>query len=113
MNEPTNRGDTRQPLRGKLPMPLPSPQFACPICGATVHLCGIIEWGADDGEIIGVEYECETEPDIDAPDWHDWHLGHWSHPYMDWLPWEEEMLEWLNRNYHHRDGEEGAEVDRE
>ena len=52
----TESPPTRQPLRGKLPMPLPTPGFACPICGSTVHLTGVVEWGADDGEIIGVEY---------------------------------------------------------
>lgn len=31
------------------------------------------------------------------------------HPYCDWLPWETEMLEWLNANYHHRDEEGGRE----
>jgi hypothetical protein len=93
----------RRPLHGRLPMPLSTPGFACPICGATVHLTGVTEWGADDGEIIGVEYDCETEPDIDSDEWPEWHAGHFAHPYIDWLPWEMRMVTWLNRYYHYRE----------
>lgn len=42
-----------------LPLDLPQP---CPICGAKVVLGAVTEWGSDDGEIIAVEYECETMP---------------------------------------------------
>ena len=86
-------------IRGVLPLTLPQP---CPICGAKVVLTHVVEWGADDGEIIGVEYECETEPDIDSDEWPDWHAGHYSMPYVDWLPWETKMIEWLNGRYHAR-----------
>jgi hypothetical protein len=87
-------------LRGLLPLELP---FPCPICGAKVRLTAVTEWGTDDGHIEFAEYECETEPDIDSGDWPDWHRGHYAMPYVDWLPWENRMLTWLNRNYHYRD----------
>jgi hypothetical protein len=93
------------PLRGKLPLELPRP---CPICGARVYLHKVTEWGCDDGEIIGIEYDCETEPDIDSPEWEDWHQGHYAMPYVDWLPWENRMISWLNRKYYYSDEEAGV-----
>ena len=87
---------TKPSLCGKFPLALPQP---CPICGKTVYLAAVTEWGADDGEIITGEYECETEPDIDSDEWRDWHNGHYRMPYVDWLPWEYRMLDWLNKNY--------------
>lgn len=102
---------TRQNLRGRLPMALPEPH-RCPICGAVVHLTGVVEWGADDGEIRHVEHECDTEPDIDSDEWPDWYAGHWRDmPYLYWLPWEQRMLRWLNRHYYYcDDGEGGRDV---
>lgn len=92
--------DEKREITAALPLTLPQP---CPICGAKVILSGVTEWGADDGEIIGVEYDCETEPAIDSDEWEDWFNGHFSMPYVDWLPWENRMLAWLNRHYHRKD----------
>jgi hypothetical protein len=90
----------RRHIRDHLPLKLPEP---CPICGAAVYLNGVTEWHTDDGEIIGVEYDCETEPDIDSREWKPWFRWHYRMPYVDWLPWEIRMVRWLNRKYHHRD----------
>jgi len=79
-----------------LPLAMPRP---CPICGAKVLLISVTEWGADDGEILGTEFECETEPDIDSDEWPGWHRGHYSMPYVDWLPWDTAAVAWLNRRY--------------
>jgi hypothetical protein len=95
--------DARVSLRGKLPMPLP--RFACPICGAKVYLTSVDEWGADDGEIIGASFDCETEPDIpdiDSDARGKWFEGHYRMPYVDWLPWEIKVMRWLNQHYHYR-----------
>lgn len=94
--------DRKTPIRGLLPMVLPRP---CPICGSKVYLTGITEWGADDGEISGVDYDCESEPDIDSDDWPSWQGGHWKYPYIDWLPWEIQMMKWLNKNYRYDERE--------
>jgi len=99
----SNGNHVKPSLRGKLPMLLPQ---SCPICGKKVYLTGVMEWGADDGEISGVEYDCETEPDIDSSDWEGWFNGHYSMPYVDWLPWETKMLEWLNKNYRYDDNDD-------
>ena len=88
-------------LRGSLPLTLP--HHPCPICGKAVFLLGVTEWGSDDHQISQAEYECETEPDIDSDEWWDWHDGHFSMPYVDWMPWENKMMEWLNRHYFYDD----------
>lgn len=88
--------DAKQPIGGVLPLTLPQP---CPVCGAKVVLTHVTEWGADDGLIVGIEYDCETEPDIDSREWRQWFSGHYRMPYVDWLPWETGMLEWLNSHY--------------
>ncbi len=85
-----------QNLHPLLPFTLPQP---CPVCGSAVVLTGVVEWGADDGIISGVEYDCETEPDFDSEGWEDWFEGHHVEPYLDWLPWEKKMLAWLNEHY--------------
>jgi hypothetical protein len=88
---------THKPLTpANLPLLLPHP---CPICGAKVYLTDVEEWGTDDGEIVHGAFECETEPDIDSAEWWDWHRGHFAMPYVDWLPWEMRVMEWVDRNY--------------
>jgi len=86
----------KENLRDKLPLAMPKP---CPICGKAVYLMAVTEWGADDGEISGTEFGCETEPDIDSDEWWDWHNGHYRMPYVDWLPWETRAVAWLNERY--------------
>jgi hypothetical protein len=86
----------RVSLRGRLPLTLP---FPCPICRGSVSLVAVIEscgWN-----MVEVEFECESEPELGSPDWPAWHAGHFAMPYVDWLPWRERALEWLNRNYRH------------
>lgn len=87
----------KQPINDLLPLAMPKP---CPICGAKVRLTDVDEWGADDGEIIGVSFDCETEPDIDSDEWPDWHAGHYAMPYVDWLPYEVAAKAWLNARYY-------------
>lgn len=92
-------------MKGKLdaflPLTLPQP---CPICNAKVVLTAVTEWESETGKAVTVEYECETEPNIDSKEWRGWHRGHYRMPYVDWLPWELQMLKWLNANYEYRRG---------
>ncbi len=76
----------------------------CPICGKQVIVGNVTVWYPDTGEISEVEYECETEPDIDAPDYGDWLRGHWQTPYIDWLPYSERLRKRLNERFRY-DGE--------
>ena len=76
-------------------MTMPEP---CPVCGAKVIVTNVTEWESESGRPLTIEYDCETEPDIDGDDWWDWHRGHWNMPYVDWLPWEKRALDWLHKN---------------
>jgi hypothetical protein len=89
----------RQLINGRLPLLVPKP---CPICGAKVFITCITEWESDTGTIVGYEYECETEPDIDSDDWESWFDGHYSMPYVDWLPWQVSVDKWLANCFFYR-----------
>lgn len=91
-----------------LPMPLPEP---CPICGKNVYLYHVDEWETESGKVVHFEMECESEPpmpDLESEvfndEWDDWFNGHYSMPYVDWMPYEYRMLDWLNQRYRY-DGE--------
>ena len=99
-------------------IPKVPPQVAtCPICGAEVVIDEIYEWYVDEsmthngrplleaGE-TGIGVNCITEPDIDSDEWEGWFNHHWSMPYVDWLPVEHRVREWLNANYRFEDGSE-------
>lgn len=88
------------------PIEVPTSLVVCPICQARVTV-EIDEWEENDngewqaGE-CGVHVNCITEPDMDEDDsngWNDWFDGHWQQPYIDWLPVEDKVKEWLNKNY--------------
>lgn len=83
-------------ISADLPLTLPAP---CPICGAKVHLTHVTEWGVDDGRIESIEMECETEPDIESDEWEEWFQRHYHMPYVDWLPYHERAIRWLNKRY--------------
>jgi hypothetical protein len=93
------RADERLALNERLPLTLPQP---CPICGAQVVLTAVTGGEeADDGRSIvtQADYDCTTEPAIESPEWQTWFRGHFVMPYVDWLPWEIDVLEWLNERY--------------
>ena len=83
-----------------LPMEAP---FPCPICGKKVLIGGVEEWETESGRILKFDSECETMPDFEDDDWDDWFHGHYSMPYVDWLPWEQRVLELLNERYYRGD----------
>ncbi|HRH68845.1 MAG TPA: hypothetical protein PLB89_04990 [Flavobacteriales bacterium] len=76
----------------------------CPICGGQL-LVQVYEWQQDahdpKADVLagGIEVDCEHEPDIDTDEWDEWHRGHYSRPYVDWLPVETALLEWIQKNY--------------
>jgi hypothetical protein len=93
---------SKESLRGRLPWAMPEP---CPICGRVVYLTEINEWTCEEGEIVGASFDCGTKPDIDSDEWDDWHSRHYAMPYVDWMPWEQRALRWLNERYHYRETE--------
>jgi len=77
-------------------------KIACPICGAPI--VGHFEaWEkTEDGNWQGAEHiklDCTWEPDINSDEWEDWFESHWSTPYIDWLPLEIRLGEYINKKY--------------
>lgn len=84
-------------------------KFICPICSAKVVIDDIDEWEQnDDGtwqvSECGLHISCETEPQIGTPNWDGWIEFHFAMPYVDWLPIEEDVLRWINKNYRWKKG---------
>lgn len=77
-------------------------KFKCPICGNKLTL-EIGEWEQnDDGSWQAADslyVSCVSEPDIESNDWNDWFNSHFSTPYIDWLPVQERLHSWLEKNY--------------
>lgn len=82
-------------------LPIPKSIAKCPICDAPLANEDVYEWESNTGEITesGFSVECTMQPDIDGGEWPDWHAEHWSHPYIDWVPIEPVIHEWLCCNY--------------
>ena len=84
---------------------VPAEIAVCRICGAEIVL-DIDEWEEDDdgqwmASEAGVHCNCVTEPDISHEnyEWHTWFYHHWLMPYVDWLPIDMKVHEWLSENY--------------
>lgn len=82
-------------------LPVASAIAVCPICGAalviTLEACELDDnntWQASE-----IHVECTTEPDLDDAAWEPWHDGHDAMPYVDWLPLEQTLLDWLRRTH--------------
>lgn len=74
----------------------------CPICGAGL----LLDAGEDceqeeNGDWIAssIRIDCESEPDIDSPEWNEWFNWHYSQPYTDWLPLELKILKQVQRKF--------------
>ena|SRR3990172_2330175 len=88
---------------------IPISLVVCPICGAQIFIEEMNEWiGDDEGRwvALNVKVDCSTAPDIDDDGWEDWFKAHWSTPYIDWLPVEQQVEEWLKANYRFEDADE-------
>ena len=76
--------------------------FRCPICGDRLTM-EIDEWTTDwDGwkaSDAGVHVSCKSEPDITDDNYSNWLDGHYRMPYVDWLPVDNAIYEWLEDNY--------------
>jgi hypothetical protein len=76
--------------------------ICCPICGDKLIL-EIDEWESDAGNWkaseCGVHTRCASEPDVIDDNYDDWMNGHYRYPYIDWLPVEIAVYQWLEKNY--------------
>ena len=86
-------------VRSSTSIPVPRGIAVCPVCGADIVVEHIFEWEYEGGKPVSISIECVTEPDIDSDEWSDWFKGHWSTPYIDWLPINNRVLIWVQRNY--------------
>lgn len=79
---------------------IPKEVAVCPICRGTLY-ASCDQWAEEnkDWVVDSINMDCETEPDIDSDNWQDWFTGHYSAPYIDWLPVEKIVIDWLNKNY--------------
>jgi hypothetical protein len=95
-------GSCRQRLDPNATFDVPEYVATCPICGAKLW-ANFEEWEAtgrsNRWRCTMAKLNCETEPDIDDPDFDDWMNGHYQMPYVDWMPLEIEIARWINRRY--------------
>ena len=78
-------------------------QYDCPICGKPIFIEEVTDWIEDDEgnmKAEAVKIECSTFPGFDDIDeFNAFMRGHWSMPYVDWLPLEKIVTDWVNQNY--------------
>ena len=85
------------------PLLVPMDVAKCPICGMQLCVEDVDIWTQDlsgNWRIEHAEFSCTSEPDIDSPDWHEWFAGHYRAPYVDWMPLDEPVIDWLNKRAH-------------
>ena len=80
--------------------------FACPICGMDIYVSEVSEWEQDDDgnwKAQAVKIDCVSDPDFTgdhSSEAINGHLqSHWRMPYVDWLPLEGIVTEWVNEHY--------------
>ena len=80
--------------------------FECPICDAKIYVSEVSAWQQeDDGTWTAeaVKIDCVTSPDYgtseDEDEMDSFLRSHWSMPYVDWLPLEKRVTDWVNQRY--------------
>ena len=87
---------------------VPREVAVCRICDADIVIIDTDEYEKnDDGtwqiSECRLHVDCSSAPDIDSDEWDDWFNGHWGMPYVDWLPVERRVHDWLAANYRFKD----------
>ena len=85
------------------PIKIPKEVVICPICGGQVVI-EVHEIEEDYDKTwkcaeYGFTSTCETEPDITDPGYNNWMNHHFQMPYVDWLPVDDKIGDWLINNY--------------
>ena len=88
---------------------VPTSIATCRICGAQLTV-DVDEWEeGDDGlwqpSEAGVHVDCTTNPGVSSRKWKSWFYQHWSMPYVDWLPVEMEVYDYLSKKYRFTESE--------
>ena len=102
MRKDRERGSSVSP-NDHLPMLVPEDVAMCPICDAPLVIEDIQDWSDLNGKVViepetTVNVNCTTGPDIDSADFNNWMNEHWSTPYIDWMPIQAKVREWLSYN---------------
>jgi len=78
----------------------------CPICSNKIYVEEVSAWTEDDDgnwKAEAVKIDCVTSPDYTGSDndddYNDFLRSHWSMPYVDWLPLEKIVTDWVNIHY--------------
>lgn len=76
--------------------------FRCPICGEGIHVEEVADFEEEDGALkaMAVKIDCNAVPDLDDVEALDEYISeHYAMPYVDWLPLERQVTEWVNKRY--------------
>lgn len=74
----------------------------CPKCDATVY-AHFESWEKEDDGTWSAQHaslDCETEPDIDSPEFNEWMRWHYDMPYVYWMPLKVRLAKWINERYY-------------
>ena len=88
---------TRTTLKTDASIDVPAGVAVCPYCKTPLHAQANGWIQRDDGtwQADTIDLDCETEPDIDGPDWEDWFARHSDMPYVHMLPVQQKVVAWL------------------
>lgn len=80
---------------------IPTDVAVCPICNAPLVIDDIDEWETKTGRVTetGLHIECSTAPAIGSSRWERWFGWHYAMPYVDWLPVDDKVFRWFDKNY--------------
>ena len=88
------------PIDISTPFKVPSEIAVCGYCGAQLWVTEIGECACDEfgvcSDVTTLYLECDTEPEVDAPAWDKWLDTHSNMPYVNELPQEIKVIDWLN-----------------
>ena len=92
------------------PLSIPVEVARCPICEQPLF-AEFDEWTENDDHTwqagdCGTHLRCTAEPDFGKQEWFDFIDSHYKMPYVDWLPLEERVLQWINQRYRFKIGKE-------
>lgn len=73
----------------------------CPYCNAPLYVTSIPGMSEDDHgwKADEIELTCGSEPHLESDEWGEWLKQHSFEPYVNQLPVEMKVIEWLNRHF--------------
>jgi hypothetical protein len=92
---------TRTLIKRDACIEVPKEVAVCPYCKTPLHVQANGWTERDDGtwRADWIDWDCETEPDIDGPDWEAWYESHSDMPYVHMLPVHDKLIAWMNEQF--------------